>query len=143
MMSRTKTKTNRNTEMELRKEWASALRSGKYKQGSCCLRKDDLYCPLGVLAELVAKKYPKAVTISKDAQGRTTYNGDALLLTEEITSKIGLVGPDGAFRDTTGKYMAGLEENVECSLATIADRGATFSQVADLIDNPKSRLFWE
>lgn len=43
------------TEMtyELAKEWAEALRSGKYNQGKQCLRLGEKYCCLGVLADVM------------------------------------------------------------------------------------------
>lgn len=39
---------------ELRERWVAALRSGKYEQGAGCLRtKEDKFCCLGVLCDLV------------------------------------------------------------------------------------------
>lgn len=38
-------------------KWVKALRSGKYKQGFCQLRRGDSYCCLGVLCEVL--KVPK------------------------------------------------------------------------------------
>ena len=45
-------------------EWYETLRSGKYGQGTGSMRRVDengkmCYCPLGVLAEIGAKKYPR------------------------------------------------------------------------------------
>lgn len=37
----------------LTKRWIKALRSGEYKQGQCYLKKEDKYCCLGVLIEVV------------------------------------------------------------------------------------------
>jgi hypothetical protein len=38
---------------DLKAKWIAALRSGKYEQGREYLRKDDSYCCLGVLCDLV------------------------------------------------------------------------------------------
>ena len=38
---------------ELKAKWLEALRSGKYEQAKGCLRKDDRYCCLGVLCDVV------------------------------------------------------------------------------------------
>jgi hypothetical protein len=34
-------------------EWALALESGKYEQGTGCLKRDNHYCCLGVLCDLI------------------------------------------------------------------------------------------
>lgn len=39
---------------EVKAQWVAALRSGEYQQGKLCLRnKDNCYCCLGVLANLI------------------------------------------------------------------------------------------
>lgn len=38
---------------ELKRKWVEALRSGKYEQGHGALRKDDKFCCLGVLCDVV------------------------------------------------------------------------------------------
>lgn len=38
---------------ELKTRWLEALRSGEYKQGRAYLRKDDKFCCLGVLCDLI------------------------------------------------------------------------------------------
>lgn len=37
--------------------WCEALKSGRYKQGSGFLRRWDLYCPLGIAAELAGENW--------------------------------------------------------------------------------------
>lgn len=48
----------------VKKQWVEALRSGKYEQGTCALRKhnfgQDQYCCLGVLCDLYTKEFPNA-----------------------------------------------------------------------------------
>lgn len=41
---------------DVKKLWVEALRSGKYQQGTGCLRMDDTFCCLGVLCDLHAKE---------------------------------------------------------------------------------------
>jgi hypothetical protein len=56
-----------------RQKWVDALRSGQYKQGRGCLRYEDRYCCLGVLA---------AIEGLLDAEG--SVNGCRELLPTEI-----------------------------------------------------------
>ncbi len=42
-------------EPELKKKWCAALRSGKYLQGHRSLGRDNHYCCLGVLADILGK----------------------------------------------------------------------------------------
>lgn len=49
--------------------WVKSLRSGVYKQGYGCLRKNDQFCCLGVLCEVLS--VPK----HEQGDGSFTYNG--------------------------------------------------------------------
>ena len=40
---------------EIADKWVEALRSGKYKQGKSALKKDDSFCCLGVLCDIIGK----------------------------------------------------------------------------------------
>jgi len=42
---------------EIKEKWVTALRSGKYQQGTDFLRANDQYCCLGVLCDLYAKEH--------------------------------------------------------------------------------------
>ncbi len=42
---------------KIKSEWLEALRSGKYKQTTGCLKNEKGYCCLGVLSDLYAKQF--------------------------------------------------------------------------------------
>lgn len=43
----------------LKQKWVKALRSGKYEQARGCLKSNNAFCCLGVLADLVGVKFDK------------------------------------------------------------------------------------
>ncbi len=42
--------------LEIKRQWLAALRSGEYKQATGALRKDDCFCVFGVLCDIYSKK---------------------------------------------------------------------------------------
>ena len=117
---------------DLAKAWADALRSGKYKQGTMGLRSGDAYCCLGVACELFRQTYGKG-------RWKETANGDFYFsigreraggfLPIRVRDALGL-------DDIGGRYDDG-------SLAALNDRGATFAEIADIIESEPPGLFVE
>ena len=102
-----------------KKAWVAALRSGKYKQGVGYLCFYGDYCCLGVLCEVQSRpNQPTETTIIFD------YSEMALSRANPLYGKLGAEGdlPDGV-------DWKGLS-----NLAKINDDGATFSEIADIID---------
>lgn len=99
---------------EIKKLWVAALRSGKYKQGvGSLLNRVDEYCCLGVLCDLAVKK--QVVHSFLDAHnGRNEVPGDIVRLWAGLTDS----NPQIA----------------NSSLAQLNDQGATFTEIADIIE---------
>ena len=99
----------------MRDKWIEALRSGKYKQGKsnlCSLRNEQPeFCCIGVLADLMDIPYHE-----KDNR-RVYSHGMVAMLHEPELQLVGL-GRDEAFR-----------------LASLNDKGATFEEIAEVIEN--------
>lgn len=108
---------------EIKVKWLEALRSGNYKQGRRCLRKDDRFCCLGVLCDISK--------LGKWEAPNGAYCG------------MGYVTPEG-FEDTTLttelKDFAGLEGHFCTLLADMNDGtentgiSKTFEQIANYIE---------
>ncbi len=98
----------------LRDEWLAALRSGTYQQGEGELRVDDgdgpLFCCLGVYCEVRGLRFEDG----------------------------GYILPTGARQDTTfllEYYIAELADlTTQSALADMNDKGASFAEIADWIE---------
>lgn len=82
------------------KKWVAALRSGKYKQGTCALNKNGKFCCLGVACEVAIEnglKVAKETIDILDGKVNICYNGYAGVLPLIVQSWLGL-------NSCTGKY---------------------------------------
>ena len=107
---------NGKTREQVLAEWTAALRSGKYKQAKGKLRDGDCFCCLGVLCDLME---PAGWEANDETGGRwfgPTEDCDM----EEIPLRL------EAALDRPGDTYG--------SLSTKNDVGATFHEIADLID---------
>lgn len=117
----------------LKQKWVRALRSGKYTQATGALRTEDGFCCLGVLCDVYD---PELWQVTGDDQdvgwnyklgciyNDRTYYSD--VLPNDLVEFAGLDSgnPEVPYDVCDGKT----------SLAVINDRGATFAQIADLIE---------
>jgi hypothetical protein len=73
----------------IKDKWISALRSGDYKQTFGRLRKDDCFCVMGVLCDVVYKE--NVLDISWKAVGGIYYidNNDTMI-SQKISNFVGL-----------------------------------------------------
>jgi hypothetical protein len=95
-------------------EWIDELRSGKYAQGKGKLRPPEGYCCLGVKAQLegclIDGKYKgQNAILHKHPAGRMMWDG---ILPVEVR----------------------LEKDLPAALAQLNDKGATFAEIADVIE---------
>ena len=113
---------------EIRAQWCAALRSGDYPQGKQQLRAPGGYCCLGVLSELAVKAEALGPPVYDAEHEWWTYNGRNNYLPEAVMewSGLGDCNPEVWFR---GEFTW---------LAKINDGGATFAEIADLIDGGAS-----
>lgn len=108
---------------QIKQQWLTALRSGDYEQGSEALvTEDNCYCCLGVLTKL----YANACGVRFDGNHADTFEENERLpecvmnwadLTEAIPSLT-------------------LSDGFECNanLAELNDKGMSFADIADLIE---------
>lgn len=112
----------------IKAQWLEALRSGKYKQGKGALhnKSDDSYCCLGVLCEVMG--VPKYALEGDEHSHFTHYGveGDftSCSLPMSVSHASGLTCY-GQFLDENGE---------DESLAHLNDKGATFDQIAAIIE---------
>ena len=97
---------------DVKRLWVDALRSGDYKQGRHALNKDGAFCCLGVLCEIAHKL---GVVSKKQYENVFLYDDDSLSLPLKVSE------------------WSELESQYE--LASMNDRGESFTQIADYIEN--------
>jgi len=119
------------------KQWAAALRSDRFKQGTGALHivrhpdAPDELCCLGV-ACVLAYEAGVSVTRKPTPDGSAiAYDGDSGTLPPVVQEWLGLQSPDGL-------YFEGFEAN---SLASRNDYGAPFAEIADIIEGEPKGLF--
>lgn len=122
----------------LKQKWVRALRSGKYKQATGALRNEDGFCCLGVLCDVYdPDKWVQPIPPldeDEDDDGKWNYadDGDNYMydttevLPEHITRIAGLTAQNP-------EVPYGIDGEMK-SLASINDDGATFHEIADLIE---------
>ena len=105
---------------EMKKKWLDALRSGGYKQGRLCLRRGDEFCCLGVLCDISGL----GKWLGPNDDGEDHY---------EVGSEYEWAYPPKAVRDVAGLDYENPLVGVR-TLGDINDEGATFEEIADLIE---------
>lgn len=103
--------------LELKAKWLEALRSGQHKQAKCELFNDNGYCCLGVLS-LVQGRLVHVDNRAYDGNA----NGSALVL--DPTNPVAFVDQHSVLDTDIAKR----------GLATLNDHGATFAELADVIE---------
>lgn len=99
---------------EIKKLWVEALRSGKYQQGTGCLRSGAKFCCLGVLCDLHLQETDGEWALSH------IYHGETALLPPLVCDWAGLQGIDPKL---DGRFLSAFN-----------DAGSTFPEIADLIE---------
>jgi len=104
---------------EIADMWVQALRSGEYRQGRGRLKREDgAMCCLGVLCDLVPSEVGKWNRLAFEMAGD---QNEAHL-------------PKSA-RDWAGMCsQAGMVNHIKVQLTKLNDDGATFSEIADIIE---------
>lgn len=100
---------------ELKAKWVKALRSGRYKQGIGVLRrKNNTYCCLGVLYEVVKGK--NAWTLLEILSAFETHDSHTTMPSPTFLGEVGLQVKEADY------------------LAELNDEGKTFEEIADAIE---------
>lgn len=121
-------------------KWIEALRSGRYKQAQHRLHKADGFCCLGVACNLFAPE-SSASSILDEITGSwiTAYFGEKAFLPDQLRRSLGLSTPAGDF-DGQEFVVQGRWTHVY-SLADANDKGASFDEIAEIIESRPEGLF--
>lgn len=113
------------------KKWVEALRSGEYQQTQGTLRnmrRGDSYCCLGVACEIYRKEFG-GEWLDLDEDGWPYFLDRSANLPDDVQGWLGLKTSTGSFGDG------------DASLAGRNDDGASFDEIADLIESKPKGLF--
>lgn len=125
---------------EPQKLWVQALRSGKYMQCHGVLGDVTGYCCFGVACE-VAIENGIPVERGKNDDG-LTFNGHKVHAPDHVVTWLGLVAVNGTFeRGSLGGLHGPFGKDGRCCLTNENDRGATFEQIAAIIESEPEGLF--
>ena len=136
--------------IELRKRWIEALRSGKYERSTSMLRhKSYGFCCLGVLCDISNLGNWELQENSDHYRYVIDEQRHSSFLPEQIVNRIGTSGTvDFSFEvekisnETTRKEIRVTSGAINlCSLSMLNDHGFTFEQIADLIENEPQAFF--
>lgn len=118
------------------KAWIEALRSGKFEQTQGWLRNHEGYCCLGVACELALEAGIIEESYFDDNSEYASYDGEDTELPEVVAEWLGLTNPAGRYEPETP------DPDVECwGLTWDNDKGKTFDEIADIIENQPPGLF--
>ena len=106
---------------QVKEKWVNALRSGEYQQTQLYLHKEDGFCCLGVLCDLYIKENNVEWEINGDEDSNYyKFQGNAASLPSSVIE------------------WAGVEDHNPAigfiPLAVLNDRGSTFNEIADVIE---------
>ena len=131
---------------EIKQKWVSALRSGKYEQGSDKLYSGRGYCCLGVLCDLY----------SKENNLKWEFRGDDVIKTEDEIVPSQLLNHDYFYFDDESEFLPesvkewaelsvkNPQVRVDCvddevsyfyEIANLNDSGYSFTQLAEIIED--------
>jgi len=110
---------------KIKAQWVAALRSGEYKQGKGVLRKGNELCCLGVLCEVAILSGIELKVHHKN--GYTQYDGHGSGLPGTVREWAGL--------DDGQPYTSRMDDDgFPMRISHVNDGGASFEQIADLIE---------
>lgn len=133
---------------EIKERWIAALRSGEYSQSSGYLSTDEGYCCLGVLCEIALQDQVVIKTKDSSIDEHFVYTSkidpvdrDTGVLPLAVVAWSGMPNRNPNITSTKEEVSPnifsefGNEYNeVTATLAGFNDNGATFEQIADLIE---------
>jgi hypothetical protein len=115
---------------EIADRWIAALRSGKYEQGYKRLNRDNKFCCLGVLCDILKDEIDLTVSVER---GITHYNSNGSVLPNALLNYANLNSYMGYISSFSG------DENTYCpeglTLSHLNDsENYNFSKIADVIE---------
>ena len=121
-----------------RDEWIKALRSGDYEQSKHMLHSNRGWCCLGVACDIFKETLDLKVdkVLHEEGGFEVFYNYDSQVLPRAVQEHIGLNTPEGLFKSPR---MEGA--NAGETLSSVNDEGATFEQIATILEDHEDLLF--
>lgn len=121
-------------QLEARKTWIAALRSGKYTQAKGRLEENGKFCCLGVACDLFAERVGLTVdtydSASHNLKGLKRYDMSCYELPAKIVELLGLFSNNGKFYS---------DDTSQLFLTDLNDKGnKSFAEIADIIENNPS-----
>jgi hypothetical protein len=120
--------------------WITELRSGKYKQGRHRLHFEEdgvaSYCCLGVACKLFSEETGRT---GESSRQEVSYNHMSTVLPVNVRMKLGLSTSIGSFRHN--EETKAIFDSELSSLVELNDIGATFEQIAQIIELRPEGLF--
>lgn len=107
----------------VKQKWVDSLRSGKYKQGTQCLKYDNYFCCLGVLCDLYIQEHPEVKWDDESASGNVFY-GTGEFLPREVVDWAQLPS-DNPKAENPYQTLSNINDN---------NRDADFLMIADIIE---------
>ena len=123
-----------------RDAWVKALRSDKFSQSKHVLQDSRGFCCLGVACDIFAETLSlKVDKILYDGGGfEVFYNYDSQVLPSVVQKHLGLISPEGLFKSPRREGAHPGE-----TLSSVNDEGATFEQIATMLEDYEDLLFVE
>lgn len=107
---------------ELFNQWVSALRSGKYEQGTSNLCKDNKFCCLGVFLDVAKEEY--TTRVDKYNGVYRVYGSCEVVIPTDMANEYGFYSGLGESEDDYSEPLYKLNDKV----------GKTFSEIADILE---------
>lgn len=113
-------------QVQHRKEWIEALRSGKYKQVQAALRRSSGYCCLGVACDLSGLTEWTTHDIDNGGNQWYSYFDEECILPSEVADYFGV---------PTEVALSTIPEGQDAkTLIGMNDAGETFEKIAEFIE---------
>lgn len=122
---------------EVKEEWLKRLRSGQYKQGTASLRTEtDEFCCLGVLCDIYAERVPNSFQWTLDEDAKAYHFGKFFGFPPDAVTKwaADALTQHLPVKGRSVKLTEIGYGNSEISLIAMNDYGATFEEIANIIE---------
>ena len=123
-----------------RDAWVEALRSGEYEQSKHMLHSNRGWCCLGIAADIFKETLDLKVdkVLYEEGGFETFYNYESQILPRAVQKHLGLNTPEGLFKSPRREGAHPGE-----TLSSVNDEGATFEQIATMLEDYEDLLFVE
>lgn len=115
-------------------KWVKALRSGKYAQGRYALNTDGKFCCLGVLCEIARADEGLRLEV-KNINEIVIYGDESSFLPRQVAEWAGIDSSGSIPDNFPVEFVNGKgHRDTAYSLMALNDSGATFEDIADIIE---------